>query len=112
MSVKNVEALAVEIYRECEKEGEPVSMAEAVEMAEMECRASESRHYEKSVDAPKKKKSRPRKVDEEKGQILKICSNALVSSFDVQNVEIETETVVRFSLNGNNYSLKLTKHRK
>lgn len=113
MSAKNVEALAKEIFRECEKDGEAVTMEEAVVMAEMEVKASESRHYEKSADAPKKaRKPKPRKVDEEKGKILKACSETLVSSFNVQNVGIETETVVRFSLNGNNYSLKLTKHRK
>lgn len=111
MSVKNVEALAVEIYRECEKEGESVTMEEAREMAEMEVKASESRHYEKSVDAPKKaRKPKPRKVDEEKLFLLSALTETLNKN-GIENVTRETETALHFEFKGNHYSLKLTKHR-
>ena len=112
MSAKNVEALTVEIYRECEKEGEPVTMEEAREMAEMEVKASESRHYEKSVDAPKKaRKPKPRKVDTDKLFLLSTIMETLNKN-GIGSVTRETETALHFEFNGNCYSLKLTKHRK
>lgn len=61
----NKEKLAEKIMLECEKEGEPVTMEEALEMAEMEIKANGNRRYEKS-DKPRKKSTRERKVDETK----------------------------------------------
>ena len=111
MSVKNVETLAVEIYRECEKDGEPVTMEEAREMAAMEAKASESRHYEKSVDTVKKaRKPKPRKVDTDKLFLLSTVKETLNEN-GIEEVTMVTETALNFSFNGENYTLKLTKHR-
>lgn len=112
MSVKNVEALAVEIYRECLKDGEPVTLEQAREMAEMEMKASESRHYEKSVDTAKKaRKPKPRKIDEEKLFLLSAIMETLNKN-GIEDVSRKTETALHFEFKGNCYSLKLTKHRK
>ncbi len=52
---------------------------------------------------------RERKVDTEKLEILKICGNALESL--VGECQYKTETELNFNLNGNEYTLKLIKHR-
>ena len=65
--------------------------------------------YAKS-EKPRNTKPKERKVDTEKGDILKIVTTALA----VKGIAIEeqkTETELKFSVNGNSYTLKLTKHR-
>lgn len=56
------EKLIARIMRECEKDGEPVTKEEAEQIAEMEIRAFQNRHYEKIRDSAqafyKRKKSR------------------------------------------------------
>lgn len=61
-------------------------------------------------EKPKKKAVKERKVDEEKGYILSCLRDAL-GGMGVENVSTKTETEVSFTLNGNSYTLKLTKHR-
>lgn len=68
--------------------------------------ATERVHGEK----PKKKVVKERKVDKEKGFILGRLSETL-SEMGVANISTKTETEVSFDLNGNKYTLKLTKHR-
>ena len=53
---------------------------------------------------------RERKVDIDKKAILEVVNTAL---FNVYNVvgEVKTETEINFNYNGNNYTLKLTKHK-
>lgn len=108
------EQLAKKIFDECKKEGEPITMEEAIEMAEMEIKANGNRRYEQA-EKPKKKVAKSRKVDEEKKIILNSI-RALVEGMQLNagekaNVEMKTETELHFAFNGNSYTLKLTKHR-
>lgn len=105
----NKEKLAEKIMLECKKEGEPVTMEEALEMAEMEIKANGIKRYEKS-DKPRKKTTRERKVDETKKRILMNCK-VLVEGMGGDLVSIKTETEIRFAFKGAEYTLKLTKHR-
>lgn len=57
------------------------------------------------------KKERPRKVDETKGKILTEIKG-LIENLNAENIEIKTETELSFTLKGESYTLKLTKHRK
>ena len=104
------EKLIMRIIRECAKDGEPVTTKEAEEMAEMEIRASQNRHYEKS-ETPRRPSTRERKVDETKKRILNNC-RVLLEGMGAVSAQMKTETEVSFTFEGEEYSLKLIKHRK
>lgn len=79
---------------------------------EMTEKAKEVTAGEKSQsdDAKKKRKPKERKVDEEKGYILKTISE-VVAEMGAESLSLKTETELSFIFNGNSYTLKLTKHR-
>ena len=58
----------------------------------------------------KENKPKERKVDEEKGFILSQLK-PIIDELGGLAITIKTETELSFTLNGNNYTLKLTKHR-
>ena len=113
---KTKEQIAEIIFRECEKEGEPVSMEEALEMAEMEIKSGDISHYEKKAESKKDRKPKERKVDEDKKKILSevkiVIEGILLNNNEPAVVTMKTETELSFSHGGNDYTLKLTKHRK
>ena len=108
------ELLVAEIMKEAEADGEPITEAEAIEMAKMELGAKEIKRYEQA-ETKKERKPKERKVDEEKQRILKhvkvLIEGMQLNSGEACNVEMKTETELHFSLNGNDYTIKLTKHR-
>ena len=104
-----LEKLAEKIMIECEKEGEPVTKEEALEIAEMEIKANGIKRYEKS-DKPRKKTTRERKVNKTKKKILLGCK-CFIEGLGGVVVSIKTETEVKFIFEGEEYTLKLTKHR-
>lgn len=103
------EQLIAEIMRECEKDGEPVTQAQAAEMADMEIKAKGISHYEKS-DKPRKPTTRERKVDEVKQHILRGC-RAYVEGLGATVTAEKTETEVTFVYGEEIFTLKLIKHR-
>lgn len=103
------EKLIIRIMKECEKDGEPVTREEAEQMAEMEIRASQNRHYEKS-ETPRKPSTKERKVDETKKQILNNC-RVLLEGMGAVITSTKTETEITFTFEEETYTLKLTKHR-
>ena len=105
-----MEKLAKIIYNECEKDGEPVTMEEAMEMAKMEMGSKEIKRYEQS-DKPRKTSTKERKIDETKKHLLIACKT-LVEGMGAKVTNIKTETEISFSFQGESYSLKLVKHRK
>ena len=76
---------------------------------EMTKKAKEIKRYEKA-DKPKSKSKKERKVDENKKAILDKLHKALETFVKITNVKTETE--ISFVYNDENYTLKLTKHRK
>ena len=76
---------------------------------EMTRKAKEVKRYEKA-DKPKSKSKKERKVDENKKAILDKLHKALETFVKITNVKTETE--ISFVYNDENYTLKLTKHRK
>ena len=66
------------------------------------------RRYEQST-VTKKTTPRERKVDTDKAELLQIFEQGLQSVAEI--ISIKTETEIKFSYNGNNYTLKLTKNR-
>lgn len=103
------EKLIEKIMRECEQDGEPVTKEEATEMAEMEIKANGIKRYEKS-DAPRKTAKKERKVDTTKKRLLTDCK-VLLEGLGAKVLNVKTETEVTFTFEGEEYSLKLIKHR-
>ena len=114
------EKLVEEIIAECQKNGEPVTLADAIEMAKMELGAKEIKNYTQSTPE-KKKGKREIKPDEEKIEIIDLLnyclmnievvdSNATITIADVYVKNKQRE--ILFNVGENEYSLILTKHRK
>ena len=103
------EKLIARIMHECAKDGEPVTKEEAEKMAEMEIRASQNRHYEKS-ETPRRASTKERKVDETKKRIFNYCRIPLEGAGAVVT-STKTETEITFTFEEETYTLKLTKHR-
>ena len=103
------EKLIKSIMAEAEKDNEPLTREEAEEVAEMELKAkANSKHYERA-EAPKERKPRAKKVDEDKKSLLEILSNALAQSGITATAENEAK--LHFIHSGNQYTVTLTKHR-
>ena len=98
------EKLILQIMKECEADGEPITREEAEEMAEMEIKAKGLKHYEQS-EKSRKKPTRERKVDTDKLEILKRVK-CLLEDYGYE-VELEKEVALHFG----EYTLKLTRHR-
>lgn len=103
------EKLILQIMREAEEDGEPVSREEAEEMAEMELKAKGIKNYVQSEPTKKKTAPKPRKVDTEKLAILDMLAEGLTSNNITPTYENEVK--LHFTHNGSEYSITLTKHR-
>ena len=77
---------------------------------QMTQKAKQIKRYEKADTPKKERKPKERKVDQEKAYILGELHKALEPLVEITNVKTETE--ISFVHNGENYTLKLTKHRK
>lgn len=101
------EKLIVEIMRECEADGEPVTRAEAEEMADMEIKAKGIKRYEQAEPTKKPKVKREVKIDTEKVEILKIIEKALTDA-GIPAIIVSEQKEIAFG----DFSVTLTKHRK
>lgn len=108
-STKEFEHLVRQIMAEALADNEPVSREEAEEMAKMEIRAKNIKRYEQSAK-PRKRNTKERKVDTEKQTLLNVIHEAFRPM--ASNFSIKTETELNFTFNGNDYTVKLVKHRK
>lgn len=108
----DLNTLADIIFKECEKEGEPVTKEEALEMAEMEIKSGDLSRYEKSLEPKKKREPKERKVDEDKKFLLEVFRGRMEEVANLTILGVKTETEISFQYLGNDYTLKLTKHRK
>lgn len=71
-------------------------------------KGKELRRYEKS-DKPRKKSTRERKVDNVKKYLLELCEKGLSDTVEI--TKRKTETEISFTYKGEEYTIKLTKHR-
>ena len=104
------EKLILSIMKSAESDGEPITREEAEEMAEMEIKAKGITEYAQAEKKPRKK--REVKKDATKIALINHLSDFIqreVASY----VEITNDQrTIEFVLNGENYSITLTKHRK
>lgn len=108
MTINEIEALAKKIMRECAEDGEPVTIEEAREMAELELKARGVNHTTSEEAKPRKPKVR--KVDKVKAEILSEFEKAL-TEFGATNIITTNEVEIAFKYGNYNYSVKLIKHR-
>ena len=103
-----VDALEISIDEACEVwiDDKEDNMTE--EQKELEAKASKIKRYEKA-EKPKERKPKERKVDEVKGSLLNTIAGALADRVTITGRKTETE--LTFELNGESYTVKLTKHR-
>lgn len=110
-----VQELAKQIFNECAEEGEPVTEAEALEMAEMEIKSKGIKNYTQSEPTKKSKTKREVKVDETKVHLLKMLATLLQGMKVTDNVECveiaNPQKEITFRIGSDEYSLTLTKHR-
>ena len=107
--MEKFEKLVLEIMAEAEKDGEPVTRAEAEQMAKMEIGAKGVKHEAKATKPKAPRKPKERKVDEIKKMLLDRIAEVLAD--EVKITGRKTETEIGFTYKGECYTLKLTKHR-
>ena len=96
---------AVRMYFEDMGIIEPSANEEIVEVVPTKAK----RKYTKS-DKPRKKSTRERKVDEEKKEILGLLIDGYTEKYP-RVVKVKNEVEFSFTHNGNEYTVKLIKHR-
>lgn len=105
------EKIIAKIMKECELDGEPVTRAEAEEMAEMEIKANGIKNYTQAEVEKKPRKKREVKKDPTKISFIHYLEEWLLTT-NVEDVTIVNEQrEVSFKINNDSYSLVLTKHR-
>jgi len=105
------EKLILSIMKSAEADGEPISREEAEEMAEMEIKAKGITEYAQA------KEKKPRKKREVKKDAVKMELVAQLADFIQREIASHVEVTndqrtIEFVVNGENYSVTLTKHRK
>ena len=114
-NTKDFEKLVTKIMKDFEKDGTPVTRAEAEEVANMEIKAGNLKNYvsTKKPKAETAKEKKPPKIDPVKKLLIDEVAGFLKHYTTVSNVNIENEQrVIKFNINDESYSLTLTKHRK
>ena len=87
---EELKALAEKIFKECKKDGEPISMEEAFEMAKMEIDAKGMTNAGKSVDDPNKpKKPRTVKISDEKKELFESILKNLTRCVPIEQEDIK-----------------------
>lgn len=106
-----LEKLSQEIYEECKKSGEPVTMKEAREMAKFEIQAKTvTSEKTKNEDSPKKeRKPRTIPVSDEKKAVFNAINQFLSENFDT-SVEIVNKKW-RIAVNNKTFTLDLVENR-
>lgn len=103
--------LAQEIFNECMKDGEPVTIDEALEMARMELGAKEIKNYTQSIEKSQKKEKKVRtvKISDEKVQIFSEIVEFLKENYEIS---VETENkLLKIYKNGREFKLNLSETR-
>lgn len=90
-----LEKLAKQIFDECAKEGEPITIEEAQEMAQMEINAKGIKIGARATEpkAEKEKKSKIVQVSQEKQEIFQEICEFLIKKYDF-TIEKENKLVI------------------
>lgn len=108
---KSKEKLIDEIFKECEKNGEPVTWEEATEMAEMEIKAEEIKIVNSSINRNRKKTKKSEKKDDDKIFIIQSLLESALVLDDAASITNPTKTI-DFHFHGDSFTITLTRHNK
>ena len=113
--MKDFEKLVTDIMKECEKDGEPVTRAEAEEMAKMELGAKEISHYAQAPE-PRKKSDKPRtvKVSDEKKELFSTILQNLTrcEGVEQENIQVLSENkLIQIDINGKIFKIDIIQQR-
>lgn len=100
------EELAKQIIAEYAKDGEPITMEEALEVAEMEIKAGKIKNY--TATEKSKRERKPPKKDAEKIEIIKKIHEFLLTIGEDSATIVNEQKEIQFR----EFSITLTKHRK
>lgn len=111
-----VEQLAKQIFDECAKDGEDVTMEEALEMAQMEIGAKGMLRGAKAIDTqPKEKKPKVVQVSQEKQELFRTILQNLDRCDGVsrENVQVLRENkLISVQISGKTFKIDIIEHRK
>lgn len=113
--MSKLEKLALQIFNECQEDGEPVTMEEATEMAKMEIGAKDVKLYAHSENAdgePKTRAKRTTKVSEEKSTLFNIIKDMLQEQFGDNATVIKDNKEINVIINDKQFKVDLIEHRK
>lgn len=109
----DIEKLAKEIFAECEKAGEPVTIEEAMEMAKMEAGARSQNHVERSAN-PKPataKKTKETKVSPEKTELFNLLWEGLYNFYGENAKIITNNKIIEVKIGEKTLKIDLIEHR-
>ena len=105
---KDLNKLAEQIFKECEKDGEPISMEDALEMAKMEIGAKGLTNAGKSVDNPEKpRKPKTVKISDEKKELFK----RVLSIFDENAVVLKENKLIQVKIGEKIFKIDIIEQR-
>ena len=108
-----LEKLAKQIFDECAKEGEPITMEEAQEMAQMEINAKGIKVGARATEpkAEKEKKQRIAQVSQEKQDLFSLIWEVLSNYYE--NCEILTNNkLISVQIGKKTFKIDIIEHRK
>ena len=109
-----LEKLAKQIFDECAKEGEPITMEEAQEMAQMEINAKDIKIGARAAEpkAKKEKKQRIAQVSAEKMALFSLIWEGL-SNFYGENAQISKQNKeISVQIGEKSFKIDIVEHRK
>ena len=105
---KDLNKLAEQIFKECKKDGEPISMEDALEMAKMEIGAKGLTNAGKSVDNPEKpRKPKTVKISDEKKELFK----RVLSIFDENAVVLKENKLIQVKIGEKIFKIDIIEQR-
>ena len=108
-----LEKLAKQIFDECAKEGEPITMEEAQEMAQMEINAKDIKIGARATEpkAKKEKKQRITQVSAEKMALFSLIWEGL-SNFYGENAQISKQSKeISMHIGEKSFKIDIVEHR-
>lgn len=111
----SIEKLAQQIFNECEKDGEPVTIEDALEMARMELGAKEIKNYAQKEYKPKEekeKKPKEIKVSKEKIELFDLLWEGLHNFYDENAQIIKQNKEISVQIGEKSFKIDIVEHRK
>ena len=112
--MKTIEQLAKEIFAECEKDNEPISMEEALEMAKMEYNSKQNfKNYvasEPKKTENKAKKPKTVKISEEKAELFNLLWEGLSNYYENSEI-LKPNKLISVNIGEKNFKIDIIETR-